>query len=131
MNKEFDKLAHYAQTYASLNNMRENMDMKNLAKAILLEENYDKFIKSYKFMFWFQLIGTLAGFIVPCVTFILIFHDVSYMAFGAAFGILWLPIMFFISMLLPQGRIYRKFAKWYRNRHATIDELDVIFYKDR
>lgn len=131
MSKEFDKLANFAQTYASLENMRENMDMKNLAKEILLEENYDKFIKSYKFMFWFQLVGTLAGFGIPCVVFVLIFQDISYMAFGAAIGILWLPIMFLISMLMPQGRIYRKFAKWYRNRHSTIDELDVIFYKDR
>lgn len=131
MNNKFDKLANFAQTYASLENMRENMDMKNLAKEILLEENYDKFIKSYKFMFWFQLVGTLAVFGIPCAVLILIFQDISYMAFGAAIGIVLLPIMFLISMLMPQGRIYRKFAKWYRNRHSTIGELDVIFYENR
>lgn len=86
---------------------------------------------NYKFMFWFQLVGTLAGFGIPCAVLILIFQDISYMAFGAAIGIVLLPIMFLISMLMPQGRIYRKFAKWYRNRHSTIGELDVIFYENR
>lgn len=131
MNREFDRLAAIAQTHASLENMRENTDMKNMAKEILLEENYIKFMKSYKFTFWFQLLGILAGFVVPSVVLYLIFKDISYSAFGAATGILWTCIWLPFSMLIPPTRIYRKFAKWYRNRHATLDELDAIFYKDR
>ena len=39
------------QANASLENLRQNLDMKNFAKEILLEENYNKFIRSYKFQF--------------------------------------------------------------------------------
>ena len=60
------------QANASLENLRQNLDMKDFAKEILLEENYNKFIRSYKFTFWFQLIGVLAGFIVPSVVFLLL-----------------------------------------------------------
>ena len=37
------------QANASLENLRQNLDMKDFAKEILLEENYNKFIRSYKF----------------------------------------------------------------------------------
>ncbi len=37
------------QANASLENLRQNLDMKDIAKEILLEENYNKFIRSYKF----------------------------------------------------------------------------------
>ena len=39
------------QANASLENLRQNLDMKDIAKEILLEENYNKFIRSYKFQF--------------------------------------------------------------------------------
>ena len=39
------------QANASLENLRQNLDMKDFAKEILLEENYNKFIRSYKFQF--------------------------------------------------------------------------------
>ena len=39
------------QANASLENLRQNLDMKDIAKEILLEENYNKFIISYKFQF--------------------------------------------------------------------------------
>jgi len=39
------------QANASLENLRQNLDMKDIAKEILLEENYNKFIRSYKFKF--------------------------------------------------------------------------------
>ena len=55
------------QANASLENLRQNLGMKDFAKELLLEENYNKFIRSYKFTFWFQIIGVLAGFIVPSV----------------------------------------------------------------
>ena len=42
---------------ASLDHMRQNMDMKKFAKEVLLDENYKKFMKSYKFTFWSQLLG--------------------------------------------------------------------------
>ena len=41
--------------------MRQNMDMKKFAKEVLLDENYKKFMKSYKFTFWSQLLGILSG----------------------------------------------------------------------
>ena len=63
------------QANASLENLRQNLDMKDFAKEILLEENYNKFIRSYKFTFWFQLIGVLAGFIVPSVVLLIIFKE--------------------------------------------------------
>lgn len=115
-------------TYSALDNARQNMGMKKFAKEVLLEENYEKFVKSYKFMFWFQLIGILAGFLIPSFLVIIIFQDMSYVAFGVAFGILWMCIWFPISMLMPHGKIYRKFAKWFRKKHATLSELDIIFY---
>lgn len=72
------------QANASLENLRQNLDMKDFAKEILLEENYNKFIRSYKFTFWFQLIGVLAGFIVPSVVLLVIFKEFIYCAFGAS-----------------------------------------------
>lgn len=75
------------QANASLENLRQNLDMKDFAKEILLEENYNKFIRSYKFTFWFQLIGVLAGFIVPSVVLLIIFKEFIYCAFGATIGI--------------------------------------------
>lgn len=39
------------QANASLENLRQNLDMKDFAKEILLEEDYNKFIRSYKFTF--------------------------------------------------------------------------------
>ena len=115
--------------YASLDNARQNMEMKKFAKEVLLEENYEKFIKSYKFMFWFQLIGILSGFILPSFLMLIIFEDISYVAFGVCLGIFWMCIWLPISMLMPQGKIYRKFSKWFRKEHATLDELDVIIYE--
>ena len=138
MTKHIKRVADTAGTYAALENMRENMDMKKLAKEILLEENYIKFMKSYicdyksyRFTFWFQLIGILAGFILPSLVFLLTFKEIEYCAFGLAIGIMWICIWLPISLMIPQTRIYRKFAKWYRSSHATINELDVIFYADR
>lgn len=43
------------QANASLENLRQNVDMKDIAKEILLEENYNKFIRSYKFQFVEQI----------------------------------------------------------------------------
>ena len=116
--------------YSSLDNARQNMRMKSFAKEVLLEENYEKFIKSSKFMFWFQLIGILAGFLIPSVIMFIISLNMSYVAFGVAFGILWMCVWFPISMLMPQGRIYRKFSKWFRKKQASISELDIIFYEE-
>lgn len=105
--------------------------MKSMAKEILLEENYIKFMKSYKFTFWFQLLGTLAGFIVPSVVLCIIFKDIMLFLIGVTMGVFWMAIWLTISMLIPPTRIYRKFAKWYRKKDASLDELDVIFYKNR
>lgn len=103
--------------------------MIKFAKEVLLEENYIKFIKSYKFTFWFQLIGILFGFVIPSVVFMFVIHDIAGIGLGAAVGILWMCIFLPISQFMPQARIYRKFSKWYRKRHATLDELDIIFYE--
>lgn len=116
------------QANASLENLRQNLEMKNLAKEILLEENYNKFIRSYKFTFWFQLIGVLAGFIVPSVVFLIIFKEFIYCAFGATIGIFWMCVWLLLSMVIPPTRIYRKFAKWYRKSDVSIRDLDEIFY---
>lgn len=48
------------QANASLENLRQNLDMKDIAKEILLEENYNKFIRSYKFQFVSFTSGQLA-----------------------------------------------------------------------
>ena len=107
---------------------RQNLDMKDLSKEILLEENYNKFIRSYKFTFWFQLIGVLAGFIVPSVVLLVIFKEFIYCAFGATIGIFWMCVWMLLSMVIPPTRIYRKFAKWYRKSDVSIRDLDEIFY---
>ena len=112
---------------AALDNMRQNMEMKKFAKEVLLEENYVKFMKSFKFTFWFQLLGVLSGFLIPSVAILTFTKDIDYLAFGLAFGILWMCIWLPISLLMPQTKIYRKFAKWFRKKHATIDELNEIF----
>ncbi len=75
--------------------------MKDFAKEILLEENYNKFIRSYKFTFWFQLIGVLAGFIVPSIVLLIIFKEFIYCAFGAAIGIFWMWIWLPLSLVIP------------------------------
>ena len=94
------------QANASLENLRQNLDMKDFAKEILLEENYNKFIRSYKFTFWFQLIGVLAGFIVPSVVLLVIFKEFIYCAFGATIGIFWMCVWMLLSMVIPrQGYI--------------------------
>lgn len=116
------------QANASLENLRQNLDMKDFAKEILLEENYNKFIRSYKFTFWFQLIGVLAGFIVPSVVLLVIFKEFIYCAFGATIGIFWMCVWMLLSMVIPPTRIYRKFAKWYRKSDVSICDLDEIFY---
>ena len=89
------------QANASLENLRQNLDMKDIAKEILLEENYNKFIRSYKFTFWFQLIGVLAGFIVPSVVLLIIFKEFIYCAFGATIGIFWMCVWMMLSMVIP------------------------------
>lgn len=113
----------------ALENARKNMQMKNFAKEVLLEENYEKFMKSYKFMYRFQLYGTLAGFIIPAMVILIITKNIEYMLVGSGvIGLPWMCIWLLISMLMPQGKIYRKFAKWYRKEHVTLDDLDFIFY---
>ena len=107
------------QANASLENLRQNLDMKDFAKEILLEENYNKFIRSYKFTFWFQLIGVLAGFIVPSVVLLVIFKEFIYCAFGATIGIFWMCVWMLLSMVIPPTRIYRGkamclYATWMR-----------------
>ena len=42
---------------------------------------------NYKCYIWFQLIGVLAGFIVPSVVLLVIFKEFIYCAFGATIGI--------------------------------------------
>lgn len=116
------------QKYDMCCNDSYNLDMKDFAKEILLEENYNKFIRSYKFTFWFQLIGVLAGFIVPSVVLLVIFKEFIYCAFGATIGIFWMCVWMLLSMVIPPTRIYRKFAKWYRKSDVSIRDLDEIFY---
>ena len=112
---------------ASLENMRQNMEMKRFAKEVLLEENYVKFMKSYKFTFWFQLLGVLSGFFIPFVVIFILTKNIDYSILGLTIGILWMCIWLPISLLMPQTKIYRRFAKWFRKKHATIDELNEIF----
>lgn len=131
MNDNFKRLADIARVHASLENMHENMAMKEFAKEVLLEENYVKFMKSYRFTFWFQLLGTLAGFIIPCAALLIVYKEWEYCAFGAAIGIFWMCIWMTISMIIPPTRIYRRFAKWFRKRNSSLDELDTIFRKER
>lgn len=127
MNDNFERIADIAGVHASLENMRDNMAMEEFAKEVLLEENYIKFIKSYKFTFWFQLLGTLAGFIVPCAVFFMVYKEWKYCVFGVAIGIFWMCIWLMISMIIPPTKIYRRFAKWFRKRNSSLDELKVIF----
>ena len=77
---------------------------------------------------WFQLIGVLAGFIVPSVVLLVIFKEFIYCAFGATIGIFWMCVWMLLSMVIPPTRIYRKFAKWYRKSDVSIRDLDEIFY---
>ena len=116
------------QANAALDNLRQNLDMKKLAKEILSEENYARFMKSYKYTFWFQLLGTVSGFLVPSIILFILFHDAAVVALGLAIGVIWMVLWMIISQCIPQSRIYRKFAKWYRQKNASIQELDKIFY---
>ena len=129
MGENFEKIADIARAHASLENMRENMEMKKLAKEILPEKNYVKFMKSYRFTFWFQLLGMIAGFLIPCTILLVIYKNFAYCLFGAVFGILFMCIWLTISMIIPQTKIYRRFAKWFRNEHSTLDELETVFHE--
>ncbi len=117
------------QANVSLENLRQNLDMKKFAKEVLLEENYIRFLKSYKFTFWFQLLGILAGFIIPSLILVFLFGDFAMVMVGAAIGIFWMIIWLIISQFVPQSRIYHKFAKWYRQKDVSIRDLDDIFYQ--
>ncbi len=86
------------QANASLENLRQNLDMKDFAKEILLEENYNKFIRSYKFTFWFQLIGVLAGFIVPSVVLLIIFKEFIYCAFWCNYRNFWMCVWMMLKV---------------------------------
>ena len=116
------------QANASLENLRQNLDMKDFAKEILLEENYNKFIRSYKFTFWFQLIGVLAGFIVPSVVFLVIFKEFIYCPFAAAKSNVWVCVWILLSLVISPTKTYRKFAKWSRTSDVSQRDLDEIFY---
>ena len=122
-------LRNLADANAALDNMRQNMAMKALAKEILCEENYERSIKSYKFTFWFQLLGILCGFLVPTVILVRVYKDVMFITFGAAIGIIWMILWLVISQLIPQTKLYRKFARWYRKENSSLQELDLIFYE--
>ena len=121
------------QTYTlepALNNMYENMSMKALAKEILLEENYVRYIKSYYFTFWAQILGILAGFLIPMIIFSIYLKDIENgILAGAGFGSMWMILWIPGALLLPQTRIYRQFAKWYRDDNSQIYELNLIFKK--
>ena len=118
---------NWNSAYGSLRNATENVKMKVYAKEILLEENYEKFIKSFKYMFWFQITGILAGFIVPCVVIFIATRNMDYAVCGLSIGIFWAIIWMILSMFVPKGRIYRDFAKWYRNSPDRLDDLEAIF----
>lgn len=106
------------QALASINNIKDNLDMKEFAKEILLEENYEKFMKSYKFTYWFQLLGIIAGFIIPSIVLVIIFNDIAMVMFRVSIGIFWMIIWLIISHFVPQSRIYHKFAKRFRKKRC-------------
>lgn len=103
--------------YTSLNNMGENMEMKEFAKELLLEENYIKFIKSYNFTFKFQLFGTLGVFLIPCIILLILTNEIAYMTFGVVIGLVWMIFWVIISLLIPPTQIYRKFDKCIEKMH--------------
>lgn len=109
------------------NNIANNADMISYAKNILSKENYQKFIYSYKFTFWLQLIGMLAGFIIPTIIFLLIYKNFIYCIFAVSIGIFWMCIWLPVSLLFPQTKIYRRFSKMFRNNKINSDELNSIF----
>ena len=114
------------QANASLENLRQNLDMKDFAKEILLEENYNKFIRSYKFTFWFQLIGVLAGFIVPSVVLLVIFKEFIYCAFGATIGIFWMCVWMLLSMVIPPTDCFHRRSYLFMLSHFHFSDM-VVF----
>ena len=100
------------QANASLENLRQNLDMKDFAKEILLEENYNKFIRSYKFTFWFQLIGVLAGFIVPSVVLLIIFKELFTVHFWCNYRkFFWMCVWMLLSMVITPDKDISKICK--------------------
>lgn len=128
MSNHLDRIRYSARASAAIDNFFLNMAMKECAKEILREENYIKFMKSYRFTFWYQLLGTIACFIIPCAFFLIVYKEVEYCAIGLTFGVFGMIIWLLSSLIIPPTRIYRKFAKWYQKGDAPLSELDVIFY---
>lgn len=115
-----------AQANASLDNMMQNMEMKEFAKQVLLDENYIRFMKSYNFLFRAQVIGCVAGAVVPTVALLLAFPGTELWLIGLCIGIFWACIWLPCSLLFPQVKIYRQFAKWFKKR-GSLSDLDRIF----
>ena len=116
----------YIHSFSSV--LQQSFRFAVFPKQLISFNPSNKFIRSYKFTFWFQLIGVLAGFIVPSVVLLVIFKEFIYCAFGATIGIFWMCVWMLLSMVIPPTRIYRKFAKWYRKSDVSIRDLDEIFY---
>ncbi len=127
MSKLFKDAANIARINGILENQAANMNAKEMAKEILTEENYNKFMKSYKTTYWLQLGGVIACFIISCAIFLIIFRQWDVCLIGIAFGIILSFIWLLITLILPQTRIYIKFTNWCKKAKPSLEELDEIF----
>lgn len=127
MSKLFKDAAEIARINTLLENQAANMNAKELAKEILSEENYNKYMKSYKTTYWLQLGGVTACLIIPCAIFLLIYKRWDVCLIAVAFGIILSFIWLLVTLILPQTRIYIKFTKWCKKSKPSLEELDEIF----
>ena len=125
-----------ASQVRALNNRIETNDKLYFAKHKLSEEQFEKLHKSYKQLFWFQIVPVIL--FVAAVILILIFipsQDVpngyadtktTILLFGSAFFVaIFFPIWLIISQFAV-GKLWHKYSKWYE-REDSMDKLYNLF----
>ena len=110
----------------SINNKIENNKMLKFAQQIMSQEQFMQLYKSYRQLFWFQLLLPI-GAAVTIALLCLIFR--SYAKIIVAFGVTAFIFLFIIWLILSQfvvGRLWHKYVKLYKSgKHPNVIKFDL------
>lgn len=121
------KLGKAATYYNAANNIKRNISLFRVAKDILLEINYQRFVESYKYMMKMLYTGLILLMVIPAVIFIVLTGNIQTGLLGVASVIIFLPIWIIIVSKLPKSRIAQEFSKWHASGDSSLRALDHIF----
>lgn len=121
--------------YGPFQNTVENIEKLEFARAILSKEQFVQLHKSYKQLFWFQMIPYIMlviGIIliilfVPALKWPTEYDNLKFMVL-LLWASVWV-IFLFVWLILSQfiiGKLWLKYHKWY-NGKGDIDELYALF----